>query len=215
MHIDLHLGAEHADRVLNAGLSVHEKMLPNGVHDRVLDRQVDRLGVFDDVLHVFSGDLAIFRDDRVYAAVVEAADVSAAHAEIDALDLHVGHLLRFGDRVAHVFLGRRRIHDFALADAAGFGLPHADDVERAVGHDFADDAADLGRADLQAYDEGNRFKHWFSCWVWWLRLRVWNEIERSFQRVARSREYCSEWRGRGTGSATPGKVHDRRRASSD
>ena len=95
--------------------------------------QVDGLGVLDHVLHVVFGDLAVGGDDRMHAAIVEAADVAAGDAEIDAADFHIGHLLGLDDGVAHVLLGQRRVGDFALAHAARARLAEADDVQRAVG----------------------------------------------------------------------------------
>jgi len=50
--IHLHLRAEHADRVEDAGLVIHLEMLPDRVDDAVLHRQIDRLGVLDHILHV-------------------------------------------------------------------------------------------------------------------------------------------------------------------
>ena len=115
--------------------------------------QVDGLGVLDDVLHVVFRDLAVGGDDRMHAAVVEAAHVAAGDAEIDAADFDIGHLLGFDNGVAHVLLGSGRIGDFAFAHAAGAGLAEADDVQRAVGAEFADHGADLGGADFQPDDD--------------------------------------------------------------
>ena len=80
MDIHLHFCAEHADGVLDAVLAVHAEMLANDVHDVILGRQVNGLGVFDRVLDVFVADLAVGGDDRMNAAVVEPAQVPAADA---------------------------------------------------------------------------------------------------------------------------------------
>ena len=74
--------------------------------DVVFRRQIDRLGVLDDILHVLLGDLAVGGDDGMDAMIVEAADVAAGDAEIDAADFHVGHLLGLDDGVADVLLGQ-------------------------------------------------------------------------------------------------------------
>ena len=79
----------------------------------------------------------------MHAAVVEAAQMRAGHAEINAADLHVGHLLGLDDGVAHAFLGERRVHDLALAHPARGRLAEADDIQRAIGVLFADDRADF------------------------------------------------------------------------
>ena len=168
MHnVNVHLDprAQHAYRVGDAVLAVHQEMLANGMDDMVLGRQVDGLGVLDDVLHVFFRNLAVGGNHRMHAAIVEAAHVSAGNAEIDAADFHIRHLLGLDDGVAHVFLGHGRVADLALAHAARAGLAEADDVQRAFGVEFADDGADLGGADFQSDDDGGRIKHVFSWCV--------------------------------------------------
>ena len=100
--------AEHADGIGDAVLAVHEKMLADGVDDVVFRGQIDRLGVLDHVLHVVLGNFAVGGNHRMHAAIVEAADVAAGHAEINVADFHVGHLLGLDDGVAHVLLGLGR-----------------------------------------------------------------------------------------------------------
>ena len=69
--VDIHLdaGAEHADGVGNTILAVHEEMLPNRMDHVVLSRQVDGLGVLDDVLDIVFRNLAVGRDHGVHAPV--------------------------------------------------------------------------------------------------------------------------------------------------
>ena len=105
------------------------------------------------VVHVVLHDLPVGGNDRMHAAIGEAADVPAGDAEIDAADFRVGHLLGLDDGVAHVLLGLRGIDDLALADAAGPRLADADDVEGASGVHFADDRAHFGGADFEANDD--------------------------------------------------------------
>ena len=114
MHVHLDARAEHAHRVGDAVLAVHQKMLADGVDDVVLGGQVDRLGVLDHVLHVVFRDLAVGGDDRMHAAIVEAAQVAAGDAEIDAADFDIGHLLGLDDGVAHVLLGQPARRRFRL-----------------------------------------------------------------------------------------------------
>ena len=143
VHVHFQPRAEHPDGIGDAVLAVHKKMLADGVNDRVLGGQIDGLGIFDDVLDIVLGNFAVGGNDRMHAAIVEAADVPAGHAEINAADFHVGHLLGLDDGVAHVFLGLRGVHDLALAHAARARLAEADDVQRAVGVLFADDGANF------------------------------------------------------------------------
>src|SRR5204863_3643937 len=95
--------AEHADWVRNSVLTVDEKMLADRVQDIIFRGKIDRFGVLDDVLDIFLTDLAVGRNDRVHAAICEAPNVPASHAEIHAPNLDDGHLLGFDDRIAHIF----------------------------------------------------------------------------------------------------------------
>jgi hypothetical protein len=99
------------------------------------------------------------------AAIVEAADVAAGDTEINVADFHVGHFLGLDDGIPHVLLGLRRIHDFALADAARARLAEADDVQRAVGSLFADHGADFRRANFQTDNDVRIVKHFSSTLV--------------------------------------------------
>ena len=118
--VDVHFEprTEHPDGIRDAGLAVHKKMLADGVDNVVFRRQIDRLRVFNHILHVVFGNFAVGGNHRMHAAIVEAADVRAGDAEINVPDFHVGHLLGFDDGVAHVLLGLRGVHDLALAHPA-------------------------------------------------------------------------------------------------
>ena len=98
----------------------------------------------------------------MHAAVVETAQMPAGHAEINAADFHVGHLLGLDDGVAHAFLGQRRVHDLTLAHAARRRLAEADDVQRAVGILLTDDCANFRRADFKADNDVCVIKHFSS-----------------------------------------------------
>ena len=71
------------------------------------------------------------------------AFLTAAHAQINAADLHIGHLLGLGDGRAQIFLDLFRVADFALAHAPRTRLAKADDVQRAIGILLADHDANF------------------------------------------------------------------------
>ena len=168
VHIHLDAGAQHADRVGDAVLAIHQEMLADGVNDMVLGRQVNGLGVLNDVLHVFLRDLAVRGRHRVHATIVEAAHVAASDPEINAANFDIGHLLGLDNGVTHVLLGYGSVRDFALAHTPGAGLAEADDVQGAVGAQFADHGTDLGGADFQTNNDRGRIKHAFSwCGMFW------------------------------------------------
>ena len=162
VHVHLQPRAQHPDGVRHAVLAVHIKMLPHMVDDRVLGGKIDGLGVLDHVLDVVRRNFAVGGNDRVHAAVVEAADVPAADAEIDAADLHVGHLLGLENRMAQIFLDLFGVDDLALAHAVGARLAEADDVQRALGVLLADHDANLGCADFEAGNDVGIVKHFSS-----------------------------------------------------
>jgi len=94
---DVHLGLEphaaHADRVLDAVLVVDDELLRDHVDDLAVHRDGDRLGGLDDAFHVGGRDLVVLARDRDDAAAVDAADVVAGDAGVDALDLDARHAL--------------------------------------------------------------------------------------------------------------------------
>ena len=166
VHVHFHLRAEHADRILDAVLTVHAEVLADDVDHVVLRRQIDGLGIPDHVLHVFVGDFAVGRHDWMHAPVVEPAQVPAAHAKIDAPHLHVRHLLSLDDGVPNVLAGERSIDNLRLADAARTRLADPDDAESGgVGIDFAHHGANFRGADFQADDDRRWVKHVFFCRV--------------------------------------------------
>jgi len=159
VHVHAQARPEHADGVGDAFLAIHKKMLAHGMHHGVFRREIDGLGVLDDVLDVLGGDFAVGGDHGMNAAVVEAADVAATDAEIDAANLDIGHLLGLGHGDAEVFLDLGGINDLALAHTARAGLAQADDVQDAFGALLAHDDADFGSADFEAGNDVGIVKH--------------------------------------------------------
>ena len=123
------------------------------MHHRVVGRQVDRLGVLDDILNVVACDLAVGRDHGMDAGIVEATDMAAGDAEVHRANLDVGHLLRLDDGVAHILLDQSDVDNLPLADAPGFRLAEADDVDRLASAHLPHCDAYLRGADLEANDD--------------------------------------------------------------
>ena len=86
-------------------------------------------------------------------AAVEALDVGAGQREMDGVDLHTGHQLRFLEHALDRSHGRLDVHDHALLEAARRLRAEPDHVERALGAHLGDDRHDLRRADVQADDQ--------------------------------------------------------------
>src|SRR5206468_4134949 len=153
--VDVHLDAraQQADWIGNAVVAVHQELLANGVDDVVLGGEIDGLGVFDHVLNVLLGNQAVSGNHRMNSAIVETAQVASGHAEINAADFDIRHLLGLDDCLPYVLLGGGGIGDFALAHAARAGLAQADDVEGVAWAEFAHDGANFGGASFEADDD--------------------------------------------------------------
>ncbi len=150
VHLRFQPDPRHAQRSLDAVLVVHDVFLRKHVDDFPVQGNGDGLGGFDHPFHIFLGDLlALGGDDPV---TVQAVDVAAGDAHEHRVDLASRHEFRLFDGAFDRFHGAVDVHHHALAQAAGRGLPQADDVDLPFRRQFPDDAADLGRADIQPDD---------------------------------------------------------------
>ena len=86
-------------------------------------------------------------------AVVEALDVRAGDADVNAADHDVALRLRIDDRLVHAFHGRLEIDDLAFAHAARRRLAHAENLDRAVGPAFAHHDANFRGANFETNHE--------------------------------------------------------------
>ena len=157
VHVHFQPRTKHADRIGDAILAVHKKMLADGVNDAVFRGQINCFGVLDHVLDIVVGNFTVGGHHRMHAAIIETTYVRTGDTEINVPDLDIGHLLGLDDGIADVLLGLGRINDLAFAHTAGARLAEADDVQAAagrVGVSFADDGAYLGRADFQTDNDG-------------------------------------------------------------
>jgi hypothetical protein len=142
--------AAHAQRLLDAVLLVDHVLLRQHVEDLAVLGDVHRPGRVEHAVDVRLPDLLVLH--RHHALGVEAADVAAGDAGVDRADLAARHQLRLLDGAADRGDGGVDVDHHALAQAArGLGAD-ADDVD-AVGRQLADDAADLGGADVEADDQ--------------------------------------------------------------
>src|SRR5207248_3006279 len=119
-------------------------------------RQADRARGLDGALDVRLAHLAVLAGDGHDAAAVDAADVAAGDAGVDARDLDARHLLGLADGRPDRLHGRVDVDDDATAEAARGRAADADDVEADRPDRLADDGADLRGADVEADDEARR-----------------------------------------------------------
>ena len=107
--------AQHPDGRENAILAVHVIMLDDGVHKRVLRRDVYlarvALHFFEVVLVDFLASLGQFDN----AAVIEAGDVAARDRYVGAADAYVAFSFGVGDGVTHALVHAFQMDDLALA----------------------------------------------------------------------------------------------------
>ena len=111
----------------------------------------DRTRGVDHPADVLVPDLTVGAGDRDHTAAVLAQDVRPGHAHEGRLDLVAAHPLRGVDRVADAPDGLFHVDDHAATQALGRCLAETDDVEAALRR-LADDAADLGCADIECCD---------------------------------------------------------------
>src|ERR1043166_3688323 len=152
MHVHFNASAEHIHRIGDAVLSIHQKVLANGVNDMILGRQVDRLRVLDAVLDIVLGNFPVGGYNRMHATIVKTAHMTSSHPKINAANFDVGHLLGLDDGVAYVFLGKGSIGNLPLSHTARTRLSEAHDIQRAIRAEFSDHSAHLGCADFQSND---------------------------------------------------------------
>src|SRR5262245_60784021 len=109
MYVHFQTRPKHSGRISDPVLSIDTKVLADDMDDTVLGWQSDRLGILDHVLHILVADLPVGRNHRMETAIVKSANVASGHAEINAANLHIGHLLSFYDGIADVLTNRSRI----------------------------------------------------------------------------------------------------------
>src|SRR5208283_5906955 len=115
----------------------------------------------DDLAAVRFGPVAAFHDDAADVLILDRATAdrplhveqptlrrAAAQVDRHAVQPHVGHVLGLADGGAYGPLGFVQIDDAAAAHAAPLLPAEAHHAQRAVGLHAADQAADLGRADV-------------------------------------------------------------------
>ncbi len=141
------------DRILDAVVSVHEKVLANRVDHHVVHRNVHGLRVEQDVADFFLRNLALLVGHRHRTAVVETANVAAAHAGINIVNLNARAFFRVRHGRVDTLHRRLDIDDLAFAHTLGVGLADSDDHDVAVIEYFADHGAYLGGAHLQPHDD--------------------------------------------------------------
>ena len=153
---DVHLGFQahprHADRIADPFLPVDDEFLRQHVEDPLVGGYGHRLGRLDHVLDVGVRDLAVA--DRDHAVGVQAPDVAAGDAGVDRVDLAAGHQLGLLDRALDGLHGRFDVDDHALLQAARGLRAQADDLDRSLGRELADQRDHLGGADVQSHDHG-------------------------------------------------------------
>ena len=141
--------AQHPDRAQDAVVPVDVIILDDRMEKRVLRRDADLARVDLHVLDILLVDLvAIFRQGDA-AAVVEALDVRAGDADVDAPNHDVALLLGVDDRFVHAFHRGLEIDDLAFAHPARGRLPDAENFDRAVGFSFADDDTNFRGSDFE------------------------------------------------------------------
>ena len=151
MDVRLEPDPAHPDGVGHAVLPVDDELLRDDVEDPPVGGHRDVLRVFEQAVHVVLRDLARAAGD--HAAALEALDVVARDADVDAVRLDAGGALGLADRLLHGRHGLVDVDDDAAVEPFGerdADAEHIDAVEFVGG---GDDGAHLRRPDIYAdYD---------------------------------------------------------------
>src|SRR5215212_464408 len=137
MEVGFQFLPKHADWIEHAVLPVHVIVLDNGMKERVLrgDAYFPRIDLH--VLDVLFVDFIAFFRERNRAAIIEALDVRAGHAHVNAPNHDIALRLGIDDCFVHAFHRGFEIDDLAFAHPARGRLAHAEDLDRAIGPAFA------------------------------------------------------------------------------
>ena len=149
--LDFEPGAGHPHRVSHPFLTVDDEAARDHVDDLPIIGHRDRARGVDHPADVLVPDLTVGTGDRDHAAAVLAQDVRAGQAHEGGLDLVAAHSLRGIHRVADAPDGLLHVDNHAATETLGRCLTETDDVEAALRR-LADDAADLGCADIECCD---------------------------------------------------------------
>jgi hypothetical protein len=90
VQIDFEAIADHADRIVNAGLLVEDELLRKQVQDFAIAGQRNGASAIDGCAHILFGDLSQACAEADAAAAVDAANVRTADGDDAALDDFLG-----------------------------------------------------------------------------------------------------------------------------
>ena len=116
---------------------------------RVLRRNADFARVDFYILDVLLVDLVAILRQHDAAAIVEALNVRAGYADINAANHDVAFLFGIDDRFVHAFHRRLEIDDLAFAHAARRRLTDAENFDRAIRPALADDDTNFRGPDFE------------------------------------------------------------------
>ncbi len=151
MHLHFQPHRAHAERIANVFLAVDNELLRDGMENLLVGRDVDRTRGFHHAVHIHLADFLVL--DGEHAMRVEALDVAARNAGVHLAYLAVRHQFGLFQRALDCVDRGLDIDYHAPPQTARRVRTHADDVQRAFGSYFGDDADNLGSADIEADDE--------------------------------------------------------------
>ena len=138
--------AEHAGRILHPARLVHHIGGGRGLDDLMAFQLGAGAAIGQQRAQVIVGDQGAVQ--RHHGAAGDADRLAAIDADQHILDAGIGHVLGRGNAIADGFLGLFQAGDGAGLEAGGFAQGAAQHLQRA-GFGLADDADDLGGADIQ------------------------------------------------------------------
>ncbi len=151
MHSGFETDSRHTDWLLYAFLTIDDKLLRQNVQDLLVRRNRHRARRIDHAIHVALSDFLFLDGDD--AVRIHAADMAARDSRIDRLNPAACHQLGFLDGALNRLHRGLQIDHHPFFQATGRMGSDAHHLDFTVFVCLADDAGDLGGADVQTDDE--------------------------------------------------------------
>ncbi len=164
MHLGLKTDAAHADRLAHI-LPVNHKLLRLDQQQALIRGDVDGLGGFDHTRHVSLCDFAVL--DRHHAAGIDAANMAAGDAGVDAGYLAVGHQFSLFERLLDALHSRVNVDHHAALEAVAVGNAETGQLQFSARQDFCHHGHDLAGSNVESHHQififFGHFLYLFTC----------------------------------------------------
>ena len=150
VHVRFHAHTRHADRIIDAVLTVHDEFLRNHMNNAAVRGQRHALGILQQTIHVLECDFVFRTADGDDTTALEALDVVAGNADIHRAHLDTGLPLGVGDGLLYGADGFINVRDRSTGHPLVLRLADAENVDAFIRVFRCDHCTDLGRPDVES-----------------------------------------------------------------